>query len=340
MAGKKTSPSAKKPQKTPRVSLKIRAKHTLGRVFVRTPKNPHHTFRMTRPRMSVTSEDLQAAWRLQIETWKFVWKFKRILFGLGAMFAALGYVLVGGISQLDYVAFKEATTELVDGDIGAFGTAFSLFGAALTGNLNAPPTDVQQFLSATLLIFFWLAIVWAARMLHADKEIKIRDALYNSGTPIIPTLVLLSIIAIQLIPAALGIFGYATALNGGWLDGGVESMTFAIGAVLLCLLSAYFVVSSLTALIVITLPGTYPWRALRVSREMVMNRRWGLVLRVSALALHVVIVWGIVLIPIFLLDNWLRFEWLPLVPIFVQALMGMTLVLTSVYVYKLYRSLL
>ena len=49
---------------------------------------------------------------------------------------------------------------------------------------------------------------------------------------------------------------------------------------------------------------------------------------------------GLVMIPIFLLDNWLRFEWLPLVPIFVQALIGLTLVYTSVFVYRLYRSLL
>jgi hypothetical protein len=117
-------------------------------------------------------------------------------------------------------------------------------------------------------------------------------------------------------------------------------MTFAVAAILLCLLSAYFVVSSLTALIVITLPGTYPWQALRSARELVMSRRWGIVLRVLALMVHMVILWAVVMIPIFLLDNWLRFDWLPLVPIFVQALIGLTLVYTSVFVYRLYRSLL
>lgn len=340
MIGRTKKVTGKKSKKTKRVSLKVRARHTLQRVFVRTPKNPHRAFRMTKPKLSLTTADLRAAWRLQVESWGFIFRFKRILLGLGTLYAVLSFVLVGGISQLDYVAFKDATTQVIDGDLGAFSTSVSLFGAALTGSLSAPPTDVQQFLSTTLLIFFWLAVVWAARMLSADKEIKLRDALYNSGTPIVPTLVMLSIIAVQLIPAAVGIFGYATALNGGWLDGGVESMTFAIGAVLLCLLSAYLVVSSLTALIVVTLPGTYPWQALQDARELVMNRRWGVVLRVLALALHVVIIWGVILIPIFLLDSWLRFDWLPLVPIFVQALLGMTLVLTSVYIYRLYRSLL
>jgi hypothetical protein len=290
--------------------------------------------------MYVGTSDLKASWRLLIDTWKYVWRFKRILLGLGLLYALVAYFLVGGVSQLDYIAFKDATTQVVDGDVGALGTAFSLFGSALTGNLTSPPSDVQQFMSAMLIILFWLAVVWAARMLAADKEIKMRDALYNSGAPIIPTLAILAVIAAQLAPGAIGVFVYASALNGGWLDGGVESMAFAVAAVLLALLSAYFVVSSLTAMIVITLPGTYPWQALRTARGLVMNRRWGMVLRALTLVVHVVVVWGIVLIPVFLLENWLRFDWLPLVPAFVQGLIGLTLVYTSVYVYRLYRSLL
>lgn len=334
--------SKKKSSKTKTIAanVKIRAVRTFKRIFVRTPKNPHHSFRMTKPRMYVTTADLRAVWRLLVESWSFIGRHKRIVLGLGAMYAVLGYILIGGVSQMDYVAFKDGVAEVIQGDLSAFETAFSLFGSALTGGLVAPPTDLQQFLSTALMLFFWLAMVWATRMLMADKEINLRDALYNSGAPIVPTLVMLAIIAVQLVPAALGTFGYATALNGGWLEGGVEAMAFAAGAILLCLLSAYFVVSSVTGLIIVTLPGTYPWQALRTARGLVMNRRWGVVLRVLVLIVHMVIVWGLVLIPIFLLDNWLKFEWLPLVPIFMQVLMGLTLVYTSVYIYRLYRSLL
>ncbi|HKX24368.1 MAG TPA: hypothetical protein VJM46_03955 [Candidatus Saccharimonadales bacterium] len=340
MAESKKKFTAKKPAKKERVSLKIRVKRTFQKIFVRTPKNPHHSFKMTKPKMYVTTADLRATWRLLGESWAFIGRHKRIMLGLGLIYAVLGYILVGGISQMDYVSFKEGVTEFIDGDLGAFETAFSLFGSALTGGLVAPPTDLQQFLSTSLLLFFWLSLVWAARMLTADKEITMRDALYNSGAPIVPTLVMLSIIAVQLIPAALGIFGYATALNGGWLTGGVEAMAFGVAALLLCLLSAYFVVSSVTGLIVVTLPGTYPWQALRTARQLVMNRRWGIILRILVMVVQMVVVWGVVMIPIFLLDNWLRFDWLPLVPIFVQALMGLTVVYTSVYIYRLYRSLL
>ena len=337
---KKAESTSKASPKKDNASLKARISKAWRHAVVRTPKNPHHAFRLTRPRMYLTADDLKAAWRLQMESWSFIRQHKKILLGLGVLYSLTAYFLVGGISQLDYVAFKSATTQVVDGNVGALGTAFSLFGAALTGNLTSPPSDVQQFMSATLIMLFWLSVLWAARMLMAHKEIRLRDALYNSGAPIIPTLVVLAVVAVQLVPGALGVFAYATALNGGWLNGGVESMAFAVAALLLCLLSAYFVVSSITALVVVALPGTYPWQALRTARSLVMNRRWGMVLRILALLVHVVVLWAVVLIPVFLLDNWLRFDWLPLVPVFVQGLIGLTLVFSSVYVYKLYRSLL
>lgn len=321
--------------------LRVKLAGTWQRVVVRTQGSPHHAFRLTPPKLRrPTSDDFRAVWGLLWGSWRFVWDNKRIMIGLGAIYAVVAYLLVGGVSQLDYVVLKDATMQVADGDLGAIGTAMSMFGAALTGNLSSSPTDMQQLLSAILVLFFWLAIVWATRMLSADKEIKLRDALYNSGTPIIPTLVVLTVIAVQLIPATLGIFAYSTALNGGWLDGGVESMTFAVAAVALSLLSAYFVVSSITAMVVVALPGTYPWQALRYARGLVMGRRWGIVLRVAALLVVVVVAWAIVLVPVFLIDGWLRFDWLPLVPVFMQALIGITIVYTSVYIYKLYRSLL
>jgi hypothetical protein len=340
MAAKKSS-KQKRPNHARHLNVAASLKNSWQRIAVHTPRNPHRAFRLTKPRLyRLSSEDFKTTWRLLVDTWAFIKHHKRIMLGLGLLYALLGYFLVGGISQLDYVAFKDASQEVVNGDIGAFGTAFSLFGAALTGNLSSTPSDVQRFLSAALILLFWLSLVWATRMLSASKDITMRDALYSGGAPIIPTLVILAVIAVQLIPAAIGIFGYSTALNGGWLAGGVESMTFAIAAALLSLLSIYFLVSSLTALIIVTLPGTYPFAALRSARELVVNKRWGMILRTLALAVHVVLVWAAVLIPVFLIDNWLRFDWLPLVPIFVQALSGATLVFTSIYIYKLYRSLL
>ena len=312
----------------------------LKHIFTRTPNNPHHAFRMTKPKLyRPTIADVRSTWSLLKGTWLFIMQHKRILLGLGLLYAFAAYLFVGGISQVDYVMIKDATLQVVDTGFGAFGNATTLFGAALSGSLVAPSSDVQQLWYAFITLFFWLALVWASRMLMADKEITLRDALYNSATPMVPTLATLGVVALQLAPAGLGIFGYATVANN-WANSGVESMMFAIAAVLLMLLSLYFVVSSLIALVIVSLPGTYPWQALREARAFVMGRRWSIVLRILLLALAVFAVWAVVLIPVFLLDNWLRFEWLPLVPIVMQLLIGLTLVYTSVYVYKLYRALL
>ncbi len=323
-------------------SFKTNLLRTWKRVVKRTPQNPHRAFKLTRPRMvRITRGDVAAIWRLQTESWRFLRRHWRVLLGIGLLYAVISYVLVGGVSQINFVALKSAATEAIAGDLGAVGTAFSMFGAALTGNLASVPSDVQQFLAGALTLIFWLAVIWAIRMFMADKEVGIRDALYNSGGPVIPTLVVVVIAVVQLLPAALGIFVYATAISGGWLaDGGVESMVFAGVAILLTLLSLYFLVSSLMAMVIVALPGTYPWEALVAARGLVMNRRWATVLRIVALALHVLLLWAVVLIPVFLLDGWLRFDWLPLVPITVQALIGLTLLYTSIYMYRLYRSLL
>lgn len=283
---------------------------------------------------------MQSSWRLVSESLVFIWQQRRIVLWLGFIYAVLVYFLVGGVSQIDYSTFKDASQKAFGGDLGAVTTAFSLFGAAFSGALNNQPSELQQFLSALLAIFFWLALIWATRMLLANKLIKLRDTLYYSGGPFIPTLVILSIICVQLIPAALGIFAYAIVTNGQWLQGGVESMVFAGAMVLLCLLSLYWLTSSIIGAVVVTLPGMYPLRALATARDLVVDRRWSIVARLVVASLLMLLIWAAVLVPAFLLDNWLRFAWLPLIPVTMQLLFGFSLVFLSIYTYKLYRSLL
>lgn len=283
---------------------------------------------------------VKGCWWLTEQTAIFIWAHKRIVLGLGLIYAILGAFLVGSLSQLDYTAFKDASQKVVGGNVGALPTAFTLFGAAASGAFNTPQSPLQQFLAGVLAVFFWLSLVWAARMLTAQKTIKLRDVLYNSGSPIVPTLAIMGVMCLQLIPASLGTFAYSIASNGQWLQGGVEAMVFACAAVLLVLLSLYWLTSSFIGLVVVTLPGMYPLRALSTARDLVLNRRWSIVARVIFLGVVLLIVWAVVMVPIFMIDNWLHFAWLPLIPIFMQLMAGFTLLFASIYIYKLYRSLL
>lgn len=309
----------------------------------RFDKNPHRSFRRTRAhvrRQSLFVITVKGSWRLVSETLVFIWRQRRIALWLGLLYAVLAYFLVGGVSQVDYNAFKDASQKVFGGEVGAITTAFSLFGAAFSGALSSQPSELQQFLSAFLAIFFWLALVWAARMLSAGKTIKLRGALYNSGGPFVPTLVILGVICLQLIPAAVGVFAYAAVTNGQWVQGGVESMAFAGAMIGLCLLSLYWLTASMVGLVVVTLPGMYPLRALATARDLVVDRRWSIVARLIVASILLVLIWAAVLVPAFLLDNWLRFSWLPLIPVAMQLLFAFSLVFLSVYTYKLYRSLL
>lgn len=323
--------------------LKAPPKKVVSWVKGRLTKNPHRSFRQTRPYTSrqdlITT--LKSSWWLIWQTLTFISAHKKIILGLGLIYTAAVYFLVGGVSQLDYTTFKDASQKVIGGDLGSITTAFSLFGATLSGAFNSQTSQLQQFLSGILALFFWLSLVWASRMLTANKPIKLRDAIYNSGSPIVPTLAILGVMCLQLAPAAIGLFAYATVSNGQWLQGGVESMMFAAAAVLLSLLSLYWLTATFVGLVVVTLPGMYPMRALSTARDLVLNRRWSIVIRLLVLGIVLLVIWAAVMIPVFMIDTWLHFAWLPLVPIAMQLIItGFGLMFGSIYIYKLYRLLL
>ena len=302
--------------------------------------SPHRSFKKStavRPAMRVR---VREGWQLIVETTLFLKQHKKIYIWLIIAFGILTYLMVGGISQSDYVALKDSSKDLIGEGLDAITTAGAYFGAAVTGGLTQAPSEIQQFLSGVLALLFWLIIIWMARMMSAGEKIKIRDALYNSPTPLISTIVTLAFFALQLIPAAIGLFGFTIAMTEQWITGPLEAIAFGAAAVLLCTLSLYWITGTVVALAIVTLPGMYPMRALSSARQLVMGNRSAIVMRLIVAIIIQLLIWAIIMIPLFLLDNWLRFDWLPLIPVAVQLMVGFSLVFTSTYVYKLYRSLL
>lgn len=302
---------------------------------------PNHSFRLTpRRKHKYSLKGVVESWELLKESFYFIKQHAKFFAGLGVIYCVFSYILVGGVSQIDYVALRQSSEEFLAGGVDRVTTAVSYFGAALTGGLNEAPNEVQQLAAAVLALLCWLIIIWSTRMLSAGKTIKIRDALYNGPTPFISTILVLTVTAVQLIPAALGLFVFSIAITDQWISTGVEGMAFGAAAALLCLLSLYWLTGSLIALTVVALPGVYPMQALATARALVSGKRWGIALRILAVAIVQVLVAAVVLLPIFMLDGWLKFDWLPLVPIFIQIMSAIALIFSGVYVYKLYRSLL
>lgn len=298
---------------------------------------PHRSFRRTKRRKLPAVAPVKAT---VFSAFKTIRQNRGLFFGLAIIYMAVTYIFIGGIAQDDFIELKKATAEVFGGNINSVGTAFSLLTSTMSGAFETSLTELQQFLALLIAVMFWLTLVWALRMRFAEQKIKIRDALYNSGAPLVAYMVIMVIIMLQLTPGAVGLFIFSAAQSGNYLQGGVEVMLFAAGAFLLACLSVYWLMGSLLSLVVVTLPNMYPWRALSISSELVIGRRLRLLLHVAVLALVLFLMWIAVLLPVLLLDSWLRADWLPLLPIAVQALGAFTLMYAATYIYTLYRSLL
>ncbi|HKX72791.1 MAG TPA: hypothetical protein VJM32_02150 [Candidatus Saccharimonadales bacterium] len=337
---KKKQPASQKQQNAVIARWKAVIADGKARANLYLSRRPHRAFRITPTRSYKRGERVEGAWSLVKGSFGTIWHEKRTIWVLMLLFALTSYIVVGGISQLSFVDLRQATQELFQGNLGALGSVATLFGAAVTGSLSPTVSQVQQFLSGALAFLFWLSLIWILRRRLADQDTSVKEALYNSGAPVIPSILVATALMIQLIPAVIGILGAVLTLSGAWFQGGVESMLVCTAAALLVLLSIYWIAGSATAMIIVTIPGMYPWRALSAASDLVIGQRWLIALRVVIMALVVFAVWALVLVPILLLDGWLKFNWLPLIPIAVQFLGAFTLTYAATFVYKMYRSMI
>jgi len=301
---------------------------------------PHRSFLLTPSYKYNRGKPMAGIWRLIKGSFGTIWREKRLLIVMLVMFAVVMFLVVGGVSQLAFLDVRKAASNVFSGNWAALGSLGTLFTAAVTGALSPNVTAVQNVLGGIVIFIFWLAIVWVLRRRLAGEKTSLRDAFYNSAGPIVPTIAVAIAVAFQLVPGSLGVIGAALTLTGVWFHGGVESMLMCIAGLLLCLLSLYWLAGSLMALVIVTLPGMYPWRALSAASDLVIGQRWKLLFRLFALGIVLFLVWAAVLLPVLLLDSWLRFDWLPLVPIAVQFLYGFTMVYAVTFVYKTYKSML
>lgn len=309
-------------------------------------RRPHRSFRRTRRRDYVRPLVLPKVMSFTLEVTRTLWKQKKIFLPLMLIYIILYAVLVGLGSQDTYSqltsSLQDVGSNLFGGNIGAFSQSGLTLLALATSGINTDATDAQQIFGVLLGIMAWLTTIWLLRNIFAGHKVKMRDGLYSAGAPLIATVIIVLVIAVQLLPVAIAAIGYSAASTSGLLNGGVEAMLFWAAAALLALLSLYWVTSTLFALVIVTLPGMYPYRALRASGDIVLGRRISILLRWLWMLLCIVIVWVVIMIPIILLDMWLKSLWsqiaaVPIVPIGLLLVSTFTIFWVSTYVYLLYR---
>ena len=310
-------------------------------------RRPHRSFRLSRKRDYQRELVLPGYLEFNAQVWKILWRQRRLFLSL-ILFAIVAYSLTGLIASQGTV--KELKTLLdstsknfLKGNWGEAGKATLLFVSLLSSLLTGDLSDSQAIYFILLTLFFWLVVTWLLRNILAKRKVNLRDGLYNAGAPILPTLLVLVVVLIQLLPIFLTVIAYSSAVATDFH--GIEAMLFFFGASLLVLMSIYFITSSLFALVIIALPGVAPMEALRMSGDLVIGRRARLLKRALFMLLTVAVVWLMVVVPIIMLNFWVASFWefinkIPIVPLAVAFLLASTVIWVSAYMYLLYREVI
>lgn len=310
-------------------------------------RRPHRSFRRTKRRDYALNIGLPGYFAFTHSIYHELRSRKWLFLAVIAFFSLLSIALTGLTSQETYSQVRELLNDskgsTFEGTFGRVGEASLLLIAGFTGNAASVSTEQQIYLGFGLLMT-WLVTVWLLRESMAGRLPRFRDGLYNSGAPVISTILIVLVMAVQLLPIGILSVIYAALLGVGIVSGGFGSMIFACLAALTATLVLYWMVPSFLALIIVTLPGMYPLAALRAAGDLAVGRRLGVLFRLLWLILSVVVAWMVVIVPLVILDGWLKNIWIwyeniPTMPVLVTIASTATFVWASAYVYILYRRL-
>lgn len=265
------------------------------------------------------------------DTLQFLWVHKRVLLGIFLIQGLLYIMLVrsplttsmGTIQDSVNSVFGEEGANSVGGTFATLSTVISVSGA---GQSNVVASTV-------LTVFMSFVYIWAIRQLHAGQKINVRDAYYQSPTPMVPCLLILLLISLQLVPFMLMSFVYSMARTGGLFRSGFEDLSIFTLTLLITLLCFYWVTSTVIAFYIATLPGMYPVQALKGAKRLVQFRRFAVFKRIFVLPIVLGVAYTVLLLlAIRILPN----------QVFVAAEIMQLLFLPFVhtYLYKLYRALI
>ncbi|MCR5699864.1 MAG: hypothetical protein K6G49_00305 [Candidatus Saccharibacteria bacterium] len=261
----------------------------------------------------------------------------------------LNALLVGIMDQDNYAQYQEVLDEtslqVAGGDIGNVAKAgLLLISTVSTGGLSGESSEAATVFGVLIFLIIWLVTIFLLRHILAGHKVKLRDGLYNAMTPLISTFLVLIVALIQCIPIFLLIIVYSAAVQTEFLATPFYALVFFIFAMLMIILSAYLLSSSLIALVAVSAPGLYPLRALRTASDLMMGRRVKFILRLLALVIMLAILWMLIMLPLILFDMWMKqFEWaagIPFIPICLTTMTCFTGMYVTVYLYMYYRWML
>jgi len=273
------------------------------------------------------------------------------LFGTLLILAlVLNMIFVGIMSEDTYSNFTDTvreTTESIEGaNYGEIGNAALVLASTIaTGGFRTSMTEAHAISTGIIFFIVWLTTIYLYRQILAGHKPKLRDGLYNALAPLLSTLFVAIYAFLCLIPVLIVFILWTTAIATDFLSTPFYSFIFFVPSALLVLLSCYLLPGALTALTAVTAPGLYPLVAVNTANNLVSGRRVRYILRLLFILFMTLIAWSLVMVPIILLDSWLKssfsgLEGFPMVPIALQLMTSGTFIYLSAYLYAYYRIML
>lgn len=307
-------------------------------------RRPHRSFRLTRRRDYKRSFALPGYWSFTNQVLQVLANHKSLFIKFIFGYSMLSWLIFGLMSQENYQLLSDTLHTVGDdvsqGQLGGLTVHVAIFSSVLSGAFNGQLSEAQQIYGGLFFLLSWLTLIWLLRQVMAGhKNVRLRDGLYSSGAPLVPTFLIFMVILIQLVPFVLALTAYLMANSINVLGIPFFSILFWLLELLLVVMSLYWLSSSFIALVVVTLPGMYPFKALKVAGDLVTGRRLRILYRLAWLFISLFFIWLIVLLPMIILSNAISLDWLPLVPVTALLLGSASILWVSTYIYVLYRKL-
>lgn len=311
----------------------------------------HHSFKRSYREDYLRPFDGPGLLSHAVDAFKHVFKNWKLFLPLLIIIALFNILLVGLMSEDTYTTFQksldETTASLASGrELGTFArSGLLLISTITTGGLSQGMTEVQQVFAVLLFLITWLVVIYILRHTLAKQKLKLRDALYNALSPLISTLIVLTVIFIEAIPAMVVVITYSAAVQTNFLATPFYALIYFIFAALMLLLSIYLISSSVVALVAVSAPGLYPMVAVSTAADLLAGRRVKFIIRLLYLIFVIAIIWVVVMLPLIALDLWLKsfipaLTGIPFVSLELLLMTVFSVIYGTTYIYLYYRKML
>ena len=303
---------------------------------------PHRSFKLT-PRSQTKRgiEGIGGYLSFSGNVWRFISVNRWMYIKFFLVFLLFATLIIGFLSQDNFNALRESLNSSHE---GAFYSFVALFSGALTGTSGAGSYLGASAPIAMVLLFSygWLALVFIVREIKNGnrKGLKLRDGIYGGGSSVLSMICLMFTIAVQAIPFSIVMMIYSSLSSVGVINGDVAIENMAAWCVLAttAVLTLYWMVPTFLAMVVVSLPGVYPFVALKIAGNMAVSRRLKILYRLFAMAVPVALMWILILGAAIGFDTVLvawKITWFPLVPIAVLLLISLSVIWCATYIYLL-----